>query len=153
RSTSGQRDATTAGLTLDFTLASGGRQPAGAYETSDPRGADASRSPALLAPLPALAVFNASILLQGQTRQGEDSLRSAREQLVRESLERAEPPIKNPRVLEAMRSTPRHQFVSSQYRKFAYIDTVLPIGYQQTISPPYIVAYMTEKIDPQPSDR
>ncbi len=83
----------------------------------------------------------------------DDSFRAAREQLVRESLEKAEPPIKNPRVLDAMRTTPRHQFVSQQYRKFAYVDTVLPIGHGQTISPPYIVAYMTEKIDPQPGDR
>jgi protein-L-isoaspartate(D-aspartate) O-methyltransferase len=73
--------------------------------------------------------------------------------LVRESLEAAEPPITNPRVLEAMRTTPRHQFVSQPYRKYAYVDTVLPIGHEQTISPPYIVAYMTEKIDPQPADR
>jgi N-acyl-D-amino-acid deacylase len=88
-----------------------------------------------------------------QGAQTEDSFRIAREQMVRESLEKAEPPIKNPRVLSAMRSTQRHQFVAPQYRRYAYIDTVLPIGYQQTISPPYIVAYMTEKIDPQPADR
>ncbi len=85
--------------------------------------------------------------------QGEDPYRTARIALVREALERAEPPIQNPRVLDAMRSTPRHLFVPQQYRKYAYADTVLPIGHQQTISPPYIVAYMTEKIDPQPADR
>jgi N-acyl-D-amino-acid deacylase len=90
---------------------------------------------------------------RAQASQTEESFRREREQLVRDSLEHAEPPIRNKRVLDAMRATPRHQFVAQQYRKFAYIDTVLPIGYQQTISPPYIVAYMTEKIDPQPTDR
>ncbi|MBI3466029.1 MAG: protein-L-isoaspartate(D-aspartate) O-methyltransferase, partial [Planctomycetes bacterium] len=83
----------------------------------------------------------------------DDAYRAARLEMVRESLERAEPPIKNPRVLDAMRTTPRHQFVPQPHRKYAYVDTVLPIGYEQTISPPYIVAYMTEKIDPQPDDR
>ena len=38
-------------------------------------------------------------------------------------------------------------------RKQAYLDTALAIGYKQTISPPFIVSYMTESIDPQPSDR
>lgn len=92
-------------------------------------------------------------LLNVAARQSDESYRTARDTLVRESLEKAEPPITNARVLEAMRSTPRHLFVLPQYRKLAYVDTVLPIGSQQTISPPYIVAYMTQMIDPQPSDR
>jgi N-acyl-D-amino-acid deacylase len=99
----------------------------------------------------ALPLTPAAIAIQAG--QGDESFRAAREQLVRESLEKAEPPIKNPRVLDAMRTTPRHQFVSQPYRRYAYVDTVLPIGHGQTISPPYIVAYMTEKIDPQPTDR
>jgi protein-L-isoaspartate(D-aspartate) O-methyltransferase len=61
--------------------------------------------------------------------------------------------VKNPRVLRAMRNTPRHEFVPANQRQFAYYDMALPIGNAQTISPPFIVASMTEAIDPQPSDR
>lgn len=61
--------------------------------------------------------------------------------------------ITNPRVIEAMRNTPRHEFVPLSQRAQAYLDMALPIGYGQTISPPFIVAYMTEQIDPQPQDR
>lgn len=61
--------------------------------------------------------------------------------------------ITNPRVIEAMRNTPRHEFVPPSERARAYLDMALPIGHGQTISPPFIVAYMTEQIDPQPEDR
>jgi protein-L-isoaspartate(D-aspartate) O-methyltransferase len=61
--------------------------------------------------------------------------------------------IKNSRVLDAMRKTPRHEFVPASYRPYAYFDAALPIGDQQTISPPFVVAYMTEQVDPQPTDR
>jgi protein-L-isoaspartate(D-aspartate) O-methyltransferase len=61
--------------------------------------------------------------------------------------------VKDPRVLRAMRETPRHEFVPANQRKYAYYDMALPIGNSQTISPPFIVASMTEAIDPQPSDR
>jgi protein-L-isoaspartate(D-aspartate) O-methyltransferase len=54
--------------------------------------------------------------------------------------------IQNPRVLEAMRNVPRHKFVDLEYQKSAYEDHPLPIGHGQTISQPYIVAYMTEKL-------
>ncbi|WP_298869309.1 protein-L-isoaspartate(D-aspartate) O-methyltransferase [uncultured Gimesia sp.] len=61
--------------------------------------------------------------------------------------------VKNPKVLSSMRQVPRHEFVSSSLKNRAYQDLALPIGYKQTISPPYIVAYMTETIDPQPEDK
>ena len=61
--------------------------------------------------------------------------------------------VKNKRVIEAMRNTPRHEFVPLNQRKNAYFDMALPIGEGQTISPPFIVAYMTEAIDPQPTDK
>jgi len=61
--------------------------------------------------------------------------------------------VKNPRVIEAMRDTPRHEFVPLSLRKQAYEDMALPIGEGQTISPPFIVAYMTESLDPQPADK
>lgn len=52
--------------------------------------------------------------------------------------------IKNESVLEAMRKVPRHEFVPDYLKKYAYADEPLPIGEDQTISQPYIVAYMTE---------
>ena len=61
--------------------------------------------------------------------------------------------VTNQRVIRAMRETPRHEFVPANQRKFAYFDMALPIGSGQTISPPFIVASMTEAIDPQPDDR
>jgi protein-L-isoaspartate(D-aspartate) O-methyltransferase len=61
--------------------------------------------------------------------------------------------ISNPLVLQALRSVPRHEFVPKNLRAQAYDDIALAIGHQQTISPPYIVAYMTETLDPQPEDR
>ena len=61
--------------------------------------------------------------------------------------------IKDPRVLDAMRSVPRHDFVPAAIRGDAYIDTPLSIGHGQTISQPYIVALMTELARPAPTDR
>ncbi len=54
--------------------------------------------------------------------------------------------IRNERVLEAMRMTPRHLFVDEALASRAYEDTALPIGHKQTISQPYVVARMTEAI-------
>lgn len=61
--------------------------------------------------------------------------------------------VTNSKVLEAMRRIPRHLFVPSYLRYSAYTDQPLPIGQGQTISQPYIVAYMTECLDPKPGDR
>lgn len=61
--------------------------------------------------------------------------------------------IEDQRVLDAMRRVPRHVFVPLQHRDEAYEDRPLPIGHGQTISQPYIVAAMTELLDPKPSDR
>jgi protein-L-isoaspartate(D-aspartate) O-methyltransferase len=54
--------------------------------------------------------------------------------------------ISSPRVLEAMRKVPRHLFVPEPYRDRAYGDFPLPIGFEQTISQPYIVAFMTQAL-------
>jgi len=51
-------------------------------------------------------------------------------------------------VLNAMAEVPRHKFVPGSFKSSAYEDRPLPIGYQQTISQPYIVAYMTEILQP-----
>jgi protein-L-isoaspartate(D-aspartate) O-methyltransferase len=61
--------------------------------------------------------------------------------------------ISNPRVLAALRKVPRHLFVPEAQRPSAYADTPLPIGHGQTISQPYIVAYMTEALAPAATDR
>lgn len=62
--------------------------------------------------------------------------------------------IKNPAVIRAMRTVPRHKFIAKKFRpEDAYHDQALPIGQGQTISPPFIVAYMTESLEPKPTDR
>jgi protein-L-isoaspartate(D-aspartate) O-methyltransferase len=61
--------------------------------------------------------------------------------------------VRDPRVLAAMRKVPRHEFVPERWRAHAYDDRPLPIGEDQTISQPYIVALMSELADVQPKDR
>ena len=56
------------------------------------------------------------------------------------------------RVMGAMDAVPRHRFVPANYADLAYANRPLPIGYGQTISQPYIVALMTELLEPQPDD-
>ncbi|MBN1426319.1 protein-L-isoaspartate(D-aspartate) O-methyltransferase [Candidatus Fermentibacteria bacterium] len=60
--------------------------------------------------------------------------------------------VRDPRVLEAMMTVERHRFVPEDVVEFAYSDQPLPIGHGQTISQPYIVALMTELLNPQPGD-
>ena len=55
--------------------------------------------------------------------------------------------VKDQKVLQAMRKVPRHFFVPDDLRPYAYADEPLPIGEGQTISQPYIVAYMTEALE------
>lgn len=61
--------------------------------------------------------------------------------------------IKSQRVLEAMRRVPRHEFIPSLFQDSAYDDTPVSIGHGQTISQPYIVAFMTESLDLKPTDK
>ena len=61
--------------------------------------------------------------------------------------------IKEERVLAAMAKVPREEFVPTDARPSAYEDGPLPIGYDQTISQPYVVAFMTEQLRPKRSDR
>ena len=61
--------------------------------------------------------------------------------------------IKDERVLAAMAKVPREEFIPVAARLSAYEDGPLPIGYKQTISQPYVVAFMTEQLRPRPSDR
>lgn len=62
--------------------------------------------------------------------------------------------VTDERVLRTMRSTPRHEFVPKKIRRTqSYLDAGIPIGESQTISSPFIVAYMTQELDPQPTDK
>lgn len=61
--------------------------------------------------------------------------------------------IRDARVLAAMREVPRHEFVPAESRARAYDDRPLPIGHEQTISQPYIVAFMTEQLGPRAGQR
>ena len=73
--------------------------------------------------------------------------------MIQEQLVGAGRNITNARVLAVMEKVPRHEFVPEEYRDRAYEDRALPIGYDQTISQPYVVAFMTEQLDPKPTDR
>ena len=61
--------------------------------------------------------------------------------------------VRDPEVLRAMRTVPRHEFVLAEFLDMAYADRPLPIGYGQTISQPYIVAAMTELLKLRRGDR
>jgi len=60
--------------------------------------------------------------------------------------------VEDPQVLKALRKVPRHVFVPENYRTHSYRDYPLPIGCGQTISQPYVVAFMTETLDLKHSD-
>lgn len=87
------------------------------------------------------------------TGKAEPDYAAARRQMVETQLKAPGRGISNPRVLAAMEAVARHEFVPAAWRASAYADHPLPIGYGQTISQPYIVAFMTEKLDPQPTDK
>jgi len=95
-----------------------------------------------------LSMVAAGAGAQAQTRA---QLDAARQHMVATTV--IDAGVKNQRVIDAMRNTPRHEFVPRSARKEAYEDMALPIGDQQTISSPGIVAVMTEAVDPQPRDR
>ncbi len=61
--------------------------------------------------------------------------------------------IAHPAVISTMRRVPRHRFISVQENEDAYGDFPLPIGYDQTISQPYIVAFMSEALNVQPGEK
>jgi protein-L-isoaspartate(D-aspartate) O-methyltransferase len=90
-------------------------------------------------------------LISNAQETSEDPYRAARLKMVENYIipER----IRNERVLNAMRTVPRHLFVTPDRAADVYRDVIVPIGYKQTLSTAYIVAYMTEAVDPQPTDR
>jgi protein-L-isoaspartate(D-aspartate) O-methyltransferase len=80
-------------------------------------------------------------------QRGASDLEAERRRMVNQQLEARD--IRAGRVLDAMRKVPRHLFVPEPERANAYVDSPLPIGYEQTISQPYIVAFMTQSLDVQ----
>jgi protein-L-isoaspartate(D-aspartate) O-methyltransferase len=88
----------------------------------------------------------AALLVQaGEPRQAE-RLKMVEEQIQARG-------VTDPRVLDAMRAVPRDAFVPEHYAAYAYHDRPLPIGHDQTISQPYIVAYMSEALKVSPGHR
>ncbi|HVS19813.1 MAG TPA: protein-L-isoaspartate(D-aspartate) O-methyltransferase, partial [Planctomycetota bacterium] len=81
----------------------------------------------------------------------DDSYAAARADMVERQV--AARGIDDERVLAALRAVPRHRFVPAEFAREAYDDGPLPIGHGQTISQPYVVAFMTQIADLQPGER
>ena len=88
---------------------------------------------------------------QSRAMQEPESRDQDRARMVREQLRARD--IRDERVLEVMSRIPRHVFVPEDYRASAYEDHPLPIGHSQTISQPYIVAFMTQALKVEPNDK
>lgn len=101
----------------------------------------------------AALLLSAAAGCDAQPKLGAGDYQKLRERMVREQLAAPGRNITNKRVLDVMRTVPRHEFVPEGVRSHAYDDTALPIGYDQTISQPFIVAFMTAAINPKPGDR
>jgi protein-L-isoaspartate(D-aspartate) O-methyltransferase len=82
-----------------------------------------------------------------------DEFAERRARMVAEQIAAPGRDVKHPEVLRAMAQVPRHEFVPANSRSVAYADRPLPIGFEQTISQPFIVAFMTEQLAPKPTDR
>jgi protein-L-isoaspartate(D-aspartate) O-methyltransferase len=104
-----------------------------------------------LPPVPGRGLAPLLGLLAATVAWAQDEAARQRDAMVRQEI--VEAGIRDPRVIRAMRAVPRHEFVSSRYRRQAYFDMALPIGERQTISSPFIVAFMTECLRPEPEDR
>jgi protein-L-isoaspartate(D-aspartate) O-methyltransferase len=97
------------------------------------------------------AVLILSILIGSSMLPQIDKYSSLRERMVKEQI--IDRGISDKAILSAMRKVPRHLFVPADIQDEAYDDNPLPIGYGQTISQPYIVAYMTEVSRPEPGKK
>lgn len=95
-------------------------------------------------------VLFASSALTGCSAAGQPEFDDLRQRMVTGQL--AGRDITNHQVLRVMGSVPRHEFVSEEQRSMAYSDRPLPIGHDQTISQPYIVAFMTQALNPRTND-
>ena len=111
-------------------------------------------------PIPqrAVAVAAAALGFAGCTASAQEPVDFAelRRRMVRDTIAEARdgrPPVRDVHVIEAMEKVERHLFVPEEMRVWAYHDSPLGIGWQQTISQPYIVALMTELAAPDPAHR
>ena len=111
------------------------------------------KKPTLLTPLWLTILTLAGPASSRWTVAADDSFARARQRMVAEQLTGPGRDITNARVLTAMGKVPRHEFVPERLRAQAYQDRPLPIGHGQTISQPYIVAFMTEQLEPRPATR
>ncbi len=93
------------------------------------------------------------LTLSNSTPAGQNSSALARQGMIADQLAGYGRDITNTHVLRAMGKTPRHEFVPEAFRARAYEDRPLPIGHGQTISQPYIVAFMIERLEPKATDR
>ena len=84
------------------------------------------------------------------TKVDEDKFTKQRRRLVEDVRSQG---VRSRAVLDAMMKVPRHRFVPPDFQNLAYRDQPLPIGHEQTISQPYIVAYMTEAADIKPGEK
>ena len=102
---------------------------------------------ALLLIFTSLLILPASVLGQ----RSKDKFWQQRMEMVETAVKGAG--ITNPKVIQAIQKTPRHEFMPKKMWDQAYLDAGIPIGEGQTISSPFIVAYMTESLEPDREDR
>lgn len=108
----------------------------------------------LLIPLWGMTCYTQEVKETGHRHPAFGERSGEREEMVKNGIENYPyQPVRDPLVLEAMRHVPRHRFVPEAYRRDAYLNTPLLIGYNQTISQPYIVAHMTELLELSPDHR
>lgn len=108
---------------------------------------------------PVLRTLGLIAALAGGSAQGQDPYAHERGILMQEIAAMAKDtgaetgrPVFGARVMAAMAKVPRHRFVPAPFGPLSYVNRPLPIGHGQTISQPYIVALMTDLLDPKPGD-
>ena len=126
------------------------REPGHNEATS--RGSTTIEADAVTEPAPARAAATSSApAISRLTRPRTKERAYERHRMVRHHIEARG--VRDPTVLEAIRNVPRHWFVPPKYQSAAYVDRPLPIGHDQTISQPYIVALMTELLGLKPGEK
>lgn len=98
-----------------------------------------------------LSILAVTATVPAQAQKAGEDWSTLRQRMIQEQV--VDRGVRDSATIAAMGQVPRHEFVPSQVRRLAYEDTPLPIGQDQTISQPYIVALMTELVRPMPGDR
>lgn len=109
---------------------------------------DSRRVAGLACLLSALVLLLGACASAALADEKEQAFTSARQKMVRDQIRREG--IEDTAVLKTLEVVPRHRFVPERHHRRAYADTPLPIGHGQTISQPYMVAAMTELVQPKP---